>query len=335
MFIVFQNNEVFLYKRLNILIIGYRLDEIKQTLLIVAINRAYNMNIESIKMFCDLVDTQNFSRTAEKHGISQSAVSQQLAQLELAHKCQLINRKKRPLSLTSAGEIFYLASKEILERYNRLNSDLSTLANATIARINIAAIFSIGMHTLQPYIKRFMGIYPKVKVEVEYSAAVEIYERVLKGEIDIGIVAVPKKDKNVEVYNFIDEPLVLVCSPEHPLAKESNVDIHKLQGTAFIAFGNNLSSRVLIDHILRQYNVNVRTVMEFDNIETIKRAVEINSGISILPETTVHSELSNGTLKAIYFSNEKFYRPTGIIVRKGKMLSQAGRYLIELLQKKT
>jgi DNA-binding transcriptional LysR family regulator len=112
------------------------------------------------------------------------------------------------------------------------------------------------------------------------------------------------------------------------------IDIHELQGAPFIAFEKGVPTRTLIDNILSEYNVTVRIVTQFDNIETIKRAVEIDAGVSILPETTIHAELSTGTLKAIPFSNEKFARPAGLIVRKNKMLTQAGRYLIELLQKK-
>ena len=291
------------------------------------------MNIETIKLFCDIVELQNFSRAAEKHGISQSAVSQQLAQLELTHKCQLISRKKRPLTLTPAGELFYQACKDLLDRYNRLNSELATLGKST-ARINIAAIFSIGMHTLQPYVKKFMARYPRVNLNIEYSSASEIYDGILGGDIDIGIIAVPKKDRNIDVYPLENEPLVLVCSPENPLANKPVTDIHELQGVEFVAFEKGVPSRMLIDNILREHNVTVRTVMEFDNIETIKRAVEIGAGISILPETTIGAELANGTLRAIHFLNENFFRPTGLIMRKNKTLSQAGRYLVELLRKK-
>lgn len=291
------------------------------------------MNIETVKLFGDIVELQNFSRAAEKHGISQSAVSQQLAQLELTHKCQFINRKKRPLTLTPAGELFYRACKDILDRYNRLNSELATLGKLT-ARINIAAIFSIGMHSLQPYVKKFMARYPRVNLNIEYAGASEIYDGVLRGDIDIGIIAVPKKDRNIDVYPLENESLVLVCSPENPLANKAVTDIHELQGVEFIAFEKDVPTRTLIDNILREHNVTIRTVMEFDNIETIKRAVEIGAGISILPETTIGAELANGTLRAIHFSNENFFRPTGLIVRKNKTLTQAGRYLIELLRKK-
>ncbi len=292
------------------------------------------MHIEMLKVFCDLADLQSFSRTAEKHLLSQSAISQQLAQLELAHKCQLINRKKRPIELTKAGRLVYQASKDMLDRYQQLKNELSALEKSTVSRINVAAIFSIGMHSLPDYVKRFMVSYPDVNVHVEYYSASRIYELVLAGNVDIGLVAVPKRDKRLDVHEFEDEPLVLVCSTKHPLSHEQEVDIHRLQFERFIAFEKDVPTRAWIDSILERYNVVVRPVMEFDNIETVKRAVEINSGLSILPRTAVLQEVGSGTIQAISISNEEFIRPTGIIVRKGKILGQAGRYFIELLRKK-
>lgn len=292
------------------------------------------MHIDILKVFCDLSDLRSFSRTAEKHLLSQSAVSQQLAQLELTHKCQLINRKKRPIELTKAGQLLYQASKDMLDRYEQLKTELNALSKSSSSRVNVAAIFSIGMHTLPDYVKKFMVSYPDVNVHIEYFSASRIYELVLSGNVDIGLVAVPKRDKRLEVHDFEDEPLVMVCSPKHPFSHEQQVDIHRLQFEKFIAFEKNVPTRAWIDSILERYNVAVRQVMEFDNIETIKRAVEINSGISILPQTAVLPELSSGTIKVIPFSNEKFIRTTGIILRKGKIIGQAGRYFIELLRKK-
>jgi DNA-binding transcriptional LysR family regulator len=293
------------------------------------------MHIEMLKVFCDLADLRSFSRTAEKHLLSQSAVSQQLAQLELAHKCQLINRKKRPIELTKEGQLLYLACKDILDRYEQLKNELSTLQKSSVSRINVAAIFSIGMHTLPDYVKKFMVSYADVNVHIEYFSADRIYELVLAGNVDVGLVAVPKRDNKLDVYDFEDELLVLACSPKHPLSHESQVDIHQLQFERFIAFEKDVPTRAWIDGILARYNVVVRPVMEFDNIETVKRAVEINSGISILPQSAILQEVGSGTIKAVSFSNENFVRPTGIIVRKNKILSQAGRYFIELLRKKS
>ena len=292
------------------------------------------MHIETLKIFCDLAQLLSFSKAAQKHLLSQSAVSQQLAQLEQSLKCQLIDRKKRPLRLTGEGQLLYDAAKDIIDRHEQLKNELNALRTSAHIRINIAAIYSIGMHILPGYIKKLMVAYPDVNVHVEYFSASRIYELVLAGDIDIGLVAVPKRDKKFDVYDFEAEPLVLVCSPQHPLAKETCLDIHKVPLERFIGFEESVPTRQWIDNLLHHYNIIVHPVMEFDNIETIKRAVEINSGLSILPKTAILPELRNQTLKAVELSNKDFVRPTGIIVRKDKLLSPAGRYAIELLRKK-
>lgn len=293
------------------------------------------MHIETLRIFCDLAELRSFSKAAEKHLLSQSAVSQQLGQLELAYKCQFVNRQKRPIELTKTGQLLYKAAKDILERYEQLQSELNALKSTVGTRINVAAIYSIGMHALPSYVKKFMVNYPDVNVHIEYLDASRIYGLVLAGEIDVGLVAVPRMDKRLDVYEFEDEPLVLVCSPIHPLAGESQVDIHKVQFERFIRFEEGVPTRSWIDGILQRYSIIIRPVMEFDNIETIKRAVEINSGVSILPQAAVVQEVGSGTLKAIEFLNENFVRPTGIIVRKDRVFGRAGRYFIELLRKRT
>ena len=289
------------------------------------------MHIETLKIFCELADLRSFSKTGEKHLLSQSAVSQQLSQLELAYNCELINRRKRPISLTNEGQLVYDAAKEIFERYEQLKNEINTLKSSAGNRINIGAIFSIGMHALPDYIKKFMIEYPDVHVHIDYMAAIEIYELVLSGDLDVGIVATPKRDKRLIVYDFEEEPLVLVCNSNHALSGESEIDIHKVPFERFIGFEEGLATRMLIDSYLQRYNIMARPVMEFDNTETIKRAVEINSGIAILPRNTIEQELINGTLKSIRFSNEEFVRPTGIIVRKNKILSSSIKYFIKLL----
>lgn len=291
------------------------------------------MHIETLRTFVALVRWRSFTRAAKECLVSQSAVSQQLAQLETMFKSQFIERTKRPLKLTNEGEIFYAGCRDILERYDNLRNELRSLQKSAANRVNIAAIFSIGMHSLQPYVKQFMAQYPNVNVHLEYLNAAEIYELVERGALDIGLVAVPEARKGIEIYPFRQEQLVFVCNPQHPLAHESTIEIDRLGSQPFIAFEEGIPTRRLIDQILQSAQVSVQRVMEFDNTETIKRAIEINAGVSILPETVVQAEVANGTLKAIPFSTRRSYvRPTGLIVRKEKVLSQPARYFIELLR---
>jgi DNA-binding transcriptional LysR family regulator len=293
------------------------------------------LDIEILRIYCDLVELRSFSKTAHKHIISQSAISQQLAKLETAHKCQLLDRQKRPFDLTPAGQLLYDACKDMLARYEQFKSDLGSIQKSSTDKINLAAIFSIGMHSLPPYLKKFMARYPNVNLHVEYCSSAQIREKVLEGLVDIGVVAVPRKDKNLEMHEFEAEPLVLVCSPEHPFAGLAMADPKSLPSQKFIAFEKDVPTRELIDNLLIQYNITIRPVMEFDNVETIKRAVEINSGISIVPRTAILQELVNGTLKAIPFDDPKFVRPTAVIVRRNKTMGKPCRYLLELLQNRS
>lgn len=291
------------------------------------------MHIETLKIFCDLAELASFSKTANKNHLSQSAVSQQLAQLETTYKCQLINRTKRPIELTKEGRLLYKTAKDIYEKHERLRYEISQLKVSSESKISVGAIFSIGMHTLPFYTKEFMKKYPKVNIHIEYLSAERIYDLVLKGEFDLGIVAVAQKDKRFEVYEFIDEELIFACNPKHQLANSSGMDINRIQFEKFIAFESGVPTRLWIDNIFQKYNIIVKPAMEFDNIETIKRAVEINSGVSILPRTAILQEINAGTIRAIEFSNEKFVRPTAIIARKDRLKSQLCQEFLFLLRK--
>ena len=200
--------------------------------------------------------------------------------------------------------------------------------------IRVATIYSVGIYEMSVVVKSFLRIYPKVNLHVEYSKGAKVYEDCLHGIIDLGIVPYPEARKGLRIIPLPADKLVLICAPEHSLAQRHYIDIKELNGQSFIAFEKGLASQRAMDRIFQENEIHVKATMEFDNIETVKRAVEIDSGISILPRTAIGQEVAAGTIKAIAFSNENFVRPTGIIVREGKMLSQAGRYLIELLRKR-
>jgi DNA-binding transcriptional LysR family regulator len=292
------------------------------------------MQIETLQIFCDLAEMKSFSRAAEKNMISQSAVSQQLAQLEKSFHTPLIDRSRKSFSLTAAGELFYNTCKDILSRYENFQSSLNYLKSSTKSKISIAAIYSIGMHSLQSYVKKFMELHPQVYLDIEYLSAAEIYNLLLLGKIDVGLVAVPRNHPDIQVFDFVSEPLVLVCSPQHPFAKKTSIDVYMIQYQPFIAFARNVPTRNWLDQLLLRYDIALKPLMEFDNVETIKRVVEINTGISIMPQTTIQNELANGTLKAIPFSNEKFTRPTAVIIRKNRAMNNNLKAFVEILRSK-
>jgi DNA-binding transcriptional LysR family regulator len=136
------------------------------------------------------------------------------------------------------------------------------------------------------------------------------------------------------VVPFREDRLVVVVPPSHPLAQVRKVTLTRLDGEAFVAYERDIATRKAIDQLLRDHNVTVRYVGEYDNIETIKRAVEIGQGISIVPLASVQYEIELGLLKVVHLSDETIMRPLGIIHKKGRHLSPAAVKFIDVLRRK-
>jgi DNA-binding transcriptional LysR family regulator len=290
------------------------------------------MQIESLKMFCDLAETESFTKAAQINQVTQSAISQQISSLERTFKSLLIERSKKKFRLTREGQALYEYSKQIIQTYESLQSKLQELKDIISGTIRVATIYSIGLHDLPPYIKRFMKSYPTVNVHVEYRRANQVYEDVLSNVVDLGLVAYPAKDSKLEIIPLRKEPLVLVCHPNHSFAKLKTVKLKALAGQKIIGFEPDIPTRKALDKILKEYGVEVKHVMEFDNVETVKRAVEIDAGISIVPLGTVAQEIAKQTLVALPIEDGDFFRPLAAIYKKNKVLSPAMKQFLALLK---
>jgi DNA-binding transcriptional LysR family regulator len=290
------------------------------------------MQIESLKVFCDLAETESFTKAAQINGVTQSAVSQQISALERTFKSLLIERSKKKFRLTREGQTLYDYSKQIIQSYESLHSKLQELKDIISGTIRVATIYSIGLHDLPPYIKRFMKSYPTVNVHEEYRRANQVYEDVLSNVVDIGLVAYPTKEPKLEIVPLRKEPLTLICHPSHPFAKQKDVKLKALAGQKIIGFEPDIPTRKALDKILKEHGVEVKHVMEFDNVETVKRAVEIDAGISIVPMGTVQQEISKQTLVAVPIEDGDFFRPLAAIYKKSKVLSPAMKQFLTILK---
>jgi DNA-binding transcriptional LysR family regulator len=289
------------------------------------------MHIESLKVFCDLIDSRSFSKAAAKNFISQSAVSQQVRAFEDRFGKRLVERSRGGgLVPTPAGLTFYQGCREIIERFNLLNDEMKDLGDIVSGQVRVATIYTVGLHELSPIVKRFIKEFPHANIHIEYSRANKVYEDVITHSIDIGIVAYPAPRPQIEIIPLRSDRLVFVCSPDHELAHRKRLAVGDLGGQRFVGFERDMSSRKAVDKILRDNEATVQYVMEFDNIETIKRSVEADLGVTIIPRATVENEVRAGALRAIEF-NDTFTRPIGIIHRKGKIFSAAARKFIEML----
>ena len=290
------------------------------------------MQIESLKVFCDLAETESFTKAAQINEVTQSAVSQTISALERQFKSLLIERSKKNFRLTPEGEVLYDYSKRILQTYDSLHSKLQEIEDVISGNIRVATIYSIGLHVLPPYLKKYLKNYPTVNVHVEYRRADQVYEDVSGNVVDLGLVAYPVRDSKLELVQLRKDPLVLICHPQHPLAKHKSVRLKALDGQKFVAFERDIPTRKAIDKILKEHGVSVEHVMEFDNVETVKRAVEIDSGVSIVPLATVKQEVSNESLVAVQILDGDLHRPLGVIYKKTRVLSPAIKQFIALLK---
>jgi len=290
------------------------------------------MQIESLKVFCDLAETESFTKAAQINNVTQSAVSQQISSLERIFKALLIERSKKKFRLTREGQVLYDHSKQVIQTYEGLHNKLQEIKDIISGTIRLATIYSIGLHDLPPYLKKFLKAYPTVNVHVEYRRANQVYEDVIGNVVDLGLVAYPTRDSKLEISPLRKDPLVLITHPQHPLAKSKTVKLKNVSGQKFIGFEPDIPTRKALDKILKEHSVEVQHVMEFDNIETVKRAVEIDAGVAIVPQGTVIQEVAKQTLAQVTFEDGDFFRPLAVIYKRNKVLSPAMKQFISILK---
>jgi LysR family transcriptional regulator, transcriptional activator of the cysJI operon len=289
------------------------------------------MQIENFKVFCDLVESRSFSRAAARNSITQSAVSQQVKNLESRFETLLLRRDGKSITPTPAGRIFYERSRVILDSFEQMQLEMKSIGQDMVGSVHVSAIYSVGLYELTIVVKTFLKIYPKVNLHLEYSQGSRVYEDCLKGSIDFGIVTYPEPRKGLRVIPLPADKLILICAPDHPLARRHHIDIRRLNGLNYVAFEKGTASQRALDRIFQEHGIRVNVVTEFDNIETIKRSVEIGAGVSIVPLLSVQKEVQSGALVQVHF-DKIFYRPLGAITRTKQVLSPAAFKFIELMQ---
>lgn len=290
------------------------------------------MYIETFKVFSDLAETGSFSKAAVLNSITQSAVSQQIRALESRFSVTLVERG-RNFTLTAEGNAFLTASREILDIYDHLGDRLHEMRNVVAGELRIASIYSIGLHELPPVLKRFRQLHPQVEIHVEYRRSPQVYNVVQSGDVDLGLVAYPRKRTGLQVEIFDRDDMVLICHPSHPLAQRESIELSDLNGEKLISFEPDVPTRKVLDRHIRDHAVQIEHTMEFDNIETVKRAVEIESGVSIVPRNTVKAEVENGALASVEITKPKMERPLGVITRRGRGRSPAQKEFVSALSR--
>lgn len=289
------------------------------------------MHLRNVEIFCDVVTRRSFSKAAEVHDVSQSSASQAVHALEKSLDTLLIDRSKRPFELTLAGQVYFDGCRKVLKSFRQLEDRVRQAEDKVVGKVRIAAIYSVGLLQMGAYVRRYAELYPEVRLQVEYLHPDEVYGRISNDEADLGIVSFPKDGGEIGSVPWQEQEMVLVVSPRHPLASRESISISEIDGEDYVAFTTELRIRRKIDRWLKEHKVSVRVVHEFDNTENIKRDVEIDTGIAILPRPTVRREVESGSLCCVTLDDVSWQRPLGIVHKRNTTLSTAAEKLVELL----
>ena len=292
------------------------------------------MHIETLKVFCDLVDLESFSLAAERNFITQSAVSQQIRTLEDKFNRRMLERVRgrREVKLTPAGDVFYKESKKVLAAFDELQESLRGVVGKIGGTVKVATVYSVGLHELPSKVREFMTKFPAAKIDLEYSRTTRVVRDVLSGAVELGVLAFPEPRRGLTIAPMPDNRLVLIAPPDHKFAKKKKVKVADLNDEDFVLFERDVPTRKATDKIFKENGVEVKKIAEFDNIETIKRAVEVGFGLAIVPETSVAEAKRLGTIAVIELAEKYWIRSVGVIYRSDRNLSLAAKKFVQLLE---
>jgi len=272
------------------------------------------------------------SKGAERCGISQSAASQHVQEVERRLGAALLDRGKRPLALTAAGKLYADLCREVVLREEQFQAALDELKRQAGDTVRVASIYSIGLSEMSGIREAFEARFPAAHLEVDYMRPDQIYRAVLNRSADLGLVSYPESSREIAALPWRQEEMQLAVPPSHPLAGRARVYPADLNGTEYVAFDEDLTIRRELDRFLRTEGVEVHIAMHFDNIQTIKEAVAFGSGVSILPARTMQAEVAQGRLAAVRLHAPDLVRPVGIVHRKRKKFNRATEVFLDLLR---
>jgi len=264
--------------------------------------------------------------------VSQSAATQHVQEVERRLGLALIDRSTRPLALTEAGRLYADFCRDILRREEQFLLSLERLKSGVEGTVRVASIYSVGLSEVTRLRDQFERRYPNAQLHVDYLRPDKIYEAVLADHADLGLVSYPVAKRELAIIPWRKEQMAVAVPPSHPLAAKPMLEPEDLNGQDFISFDEDLLIRRELDRFFRDAGITVHMVMQFDNIQTIKEAVALGTGISILPARTMQTEIEQGRLVSVPLDAPELLRPVGIVHRKRKKFNLAAQAFLKLLR---
>lgn len=290
------------------------------------------MEFSQLEALVAVVETHSFLAAAEELSRTQPAISIAIKKLEQEIGLSLLDRFRRDIRLSDAGQIVFDYAQKILNLRAEISSALDELMQLHHGKVSIGANESTNLYLLPKLILAYRERYPQIKVEVFRSSSVRLPQEVKERNLDFGIVAFDPVDRELESFPVVEDELVLVVPPKHRLARKRKVTLQDLASETFVAHNVQTPSRDYVIQVFRRAGVPLNIGIELSSMETIKQFVQMNLGIAILPKLALEKELREQTLVRVRMQDFEHKRTLRVIYLRDKVHSQAAARFLELLK---
>ena len=288
------------------------------------------MDIRGLEVFLSVAKHLNYTRAGEEVNLSQPSVSVRIRQLEQELGGKLFEQLGKKVALTEAGLLLVPHARRVIAAIEGAQHAIDELQGLERGTLRIGASTTPGMYLIPKTIARFKDRYPKIEIQLGNRDTRQIETGVINNEFDFGFVGGHLAGDEVDVLPWLIDRIVLVVSPKHRLARKKSVKADNLQTERFILRETGSATRAAIVAHLEESDLEVETVMEMENPESVKKAVQSGLGIAFISRFAVETELKARNLVAVHIRGLEISRELKIVYRKDKHLGRAAQIFIEM-----
>lgn len=260
------------------------------------------MELHQLRCFLAVAEEGGFNRASSRLRMTQPAISYQIKQLEQELGVPLFHRRPRGITPTDAGRVLFHHAREVFEMIRRTHHALERLSNGVVGEVRIGTVNSIGMYLLPEVLKEMRKKYPEARPTILYRNSSEIMEALASNQVDMAILANTAPDRRFRQETILEERVSLVCGRSHPFFERTEVRPSELKDVHFICLTEeNPTGRLVRDHLAR-LGVTGEPVVSTDNVETVKKMVEIGLGVAFLPDMVTSQDILCGMRHAGRFA---------------------------------
>jgi DNA-binding transcriptional LysR family regulator len=290
------------------------------------------MELTQLEFFLMVVEQGSFSKAAVRVFRTQPAVSIAIRRLEEEIGAPLFDRSQKTPTLTDAGELVYDYAQRILTLRDQTQNVVSELRSLQRGRVRIGANESTSLYILPHLILRYREQHPNVKVEIFRQVSERLAREVLDRNVDFALLAFEPVDDDLESFPILQDELVLIMSPDDPLAKRESLKIEELGEQSFVAHNVKTASRYKVVETFEQHHTPLNITLELATVETIKRFFQLKIGLAIVPRICVAEELERGTLATVPVPDLSYFRTLWATHRRNITLSHAAAAFLQVLR---